>query len=149
MVAGRPTHRFLQGGRLDPHLVDDGPGGGNQQQIANDFSGETSWQPLPVETLNPHARPKGATPFRVPLVPAYRPCASPNRQHGPPLAFGSCNAPQPESSNLTIGVGDGSPAFARGEGFLRMDVVVGAPGPPEDSDVGIRLRVTNVMRASK
>ena len=110
--------------------------------------GGVSWQPLPVETLNPHARPKGATPFRVPLVPAYQPCTSPNRQHGPPLAFGSCNPPQPASSNLTIGVGDGSPAFARGEGRLRMDVVIGAPGPPDDSDVNLTFRLTNVMRAS-
>ena len=36
-----------------------------------------------------HARPKGATPLRVALVPAYSACASPNRTHGPPLAFPS------------------------------------------------------------
>ena len=111
-------------------------------------SGGVSWQPLPVETLNPHARPRGATPFRVPLVPAYDSCTSPNRQHGPPLAFGSCNAPAPGSSRLTIGVGDGSPAFARGSGGVRLDVLVGAPGPPDDSDVNIRFTLTNVMRAS-
>jgi hypothetical protein len=45
-------------------------------------------------------------------------------------------------------VGDGSPAFARGSGGVRMDVVVGAPGPPDDSDVNIRFTLTNVMRAS-
>ena len=109
---------------------------------------EVDWQPLPVETVTPHVRPIGATPFRVPLVPAYEVCTSPNREHGPPLAFGSCSPPTPGSSRLTIGVGDGSPAFARGDGFLRMDVVTGVPGPPDDSDVGIRFRVTNVMRTS-
>jgi TolB protein len=106
------------------------------------------WQTLPVTTLSPHARPKGATPFRVPLVPAYNSCTASNRQHGPPLAFPSCNPPAPGSSRLTIGVGDGNPAFARGSGGVRMDVVVGAPGPPDDSDVNIRFTLTNVMRAS-
>ena len=40
-----------------------------------------------------YARSKGATPTRVALVPAYAPCTTPNRVHGPPLAFGSCNPP--------------------------------------------------------
>ena len=108
----------------------------------NDHSPD--WQPV----QRPHVRPKGATPFRVPLVPAYAQCTAPNRTHGPPLAFPSCNPPAPGSSRLTIGVGDGSPAFARGSGFVRMDVIVGAPGPPDDSDVNIRVNLTNVMRAS-
>ena len=107
------------------------------------------WQPVPAQAAPIGLpRPKGATPFRVPLVPAAQPCGAPNRQHGPPLAFGSCNPPHPGSPHLTIGVGDGSPAFARGEGFLRMDVMPGVPGPPEDTDVGIRFRLTNVMRVS-
>jgi hypothetical protein len=106
------------------------------------------WQPVPVETSGTHIRPKSATPFRVPLVPAAQPCTAPNRQHGPPLAFGSCNPPQPGSSYLTVGVGDGNPALARSTGSVRMDVQLGAPGAPEDSDVAIRFSVTNVMRAS-
>jgi hypothetical protein len=44
-----------------------------------------------------YVRPRGATPFRVPLVPAYSQCTNPNRQHGAPLAFGSCNPPQQAS----------------------------------------------------
>ena len=50
-----------------------------------------------------YARPKAATPIVAPLVPAYQPCASPNRQHASPLAFGSCNPPQRTSGQLTIG----------------------------------------------
>ena len=50
-----------------------------------------------------HPRPKGATPFRVSIVPAYNQCAAPNRTHGPPLAFPSCNPPVQSSSSLTIG----------------------------------------------
>ena len=45
-----------------------------------------------------YARPKGATPLRVSLVPAYQQCTAPNRTHGPPLASGSCNPPAAESS---------------------------------------------------
>ena len=40
-----------------------------------------------------YARPKGATPLRASLVPAYTTCASPNRTHGPPLVYPSCNPP--------------------------------------------------------
>jgi hypothetical protein len=117
--------------------------GGTPVQILNQGA-QPDWQPV----QRPHVRPKGATPFRVPLVPAYQPCALPNRTHGPPLAFPSCNPPAPSSPRLTIGVGDGSPAFARGSGFVRLDVIVGAPGPPNDSDVNIRVNLTNVMRAN-
>jgi hypothetical protein len=116
--------------------------------LTNTFASRIDWQPLPVETANPHVRPKGATPFRVPLVPAAKPCTSPNRMHGPPLAFGSCNPPQPGSTYLTVGVGDGSPALSRSVGHVRLNVIVGVPGPPDDSDVQIRFNLTNVMRAS-
>jgi TolB protein len=125
-------------------------GTGFQRLSSNQpFSQYTDWQPLPADDFIAHyVRPRGATPFRVPLVPAYEQCVLPNRTHGPPLAFPSCNPPAPGSSRLTIGVGDGSPAFARGSGGLRMDVIVGDPGPPHDSDVNIRFTLTNVMRAS-
>src|SRR4029453_7214247 len=49
----------------------------------------------------PYLRPKSASPFKVSLVPAYAPCTSPNRTHGPPLAFPSCNPPGRLSPNLT------------------------------------------------
>ena len=52
------------------------------------------------------ARPKGATPLRVSLVPAYEPCTSPNREHGPPLAFPSCGPPVQASDHLTVGTPD-------------------------------------------
>ena len=60
-----------------------------------------------------HVRPAGASPFRASLVPAYNECTTPNREHGPPLAFGSCAPPGPASPNLKVGVGDGSPVCAR------------------------------------
>ena len=93
----------------------------------------------------PHVRPKGATPFRVPLVPAYQACTAPNRTHGPPLAFGSCNPPQTESPNAVVSQGN---TRLHSSGFVRMDLLLGVPGPPDDSDLQIRFNLTNVMNSS-
>jgi len=84
-----------------------------------------------------HPRPKGATPLRVPLVPAYQPCAAPNRTHGRPRAFPSCNPPVQVSPNLTSGRPDTNGAPANGVAWAKLDVKAGVPGPPEDSDVMI------------
>jgi hypothetical protein len=112
------------------------------------YSSEPDWRPLPVNTPSTHVRPAGATPFRASLVPAFNACTAPNRTHGPPLAFGSCAAPVPGSPNLTVGVGDGSPAFSRSVGLVRMVVHPGVPGGVDDTDVGIRFRLSNVMNVS-
>jgi hypothetical protein len=103
------------------------------------------WQP--IHTPSTHVRPAGATPFRVPLVPAFGSCNFPNRKHGPPLAYDSC-APPRTSSNLTIGVGDGDPSFSRSIGYVRLRVAPGTPGGADDTDVRVRLSLSNVMRAS-
>src|SRR5262245_4192760 len=52
------------------------------------------------------ARPRGATPLRAALVPAYNACTASNRTHGPALAFPSCNPPVRSSSVLTVGTPD-------------------------------------------
>ena len=87
------------------------------------------WQPLPVDIPSTYIRPKSAKQVRVGLVPASQPCTTPNREHGPPLASGSCSPPQPQSSLLSVGVGDGHPALARSVGFMRMRVLAGSAGP--------------------
>jgi hypothetical protein len=79
-----------------------------------------------------HVRPKGATPFRVPLVPAYQACATPNRQHGPPLAFSSCNPPVQGSSFLTVGTPDANGATAKAIGSVLLNVVPSTCCPPQD-----------------
>ena len=94
-----------------------------------------------------YPRPKGATPLRVPLVPAFRQCTSPDRTHGPPLAFPSCSSPAPTSGNLTVGTPDHNGAAANFSGFVRYEVQVGAPGPPDDSDIGITVGLTDVRCA--
>ena len=91
-----------------------------------------------------HPRPKGATPLRVPLVPAFNACTTPNRTHGPPLAFPSCNPPVQASSSITVGSPDFNGAAANAEGNVKLSVVVGIPGPPDDSDVLITSTGTDV-----
>ena len=95
------------------------------------------WQPIPYPG---YARPKGATPVRVPLVPAFTQCSAPNREHGPPLAFGSCAPPTPGSDALTVGS-----APANMSGSVRYATIVGNPSTPEDeADVSLRVEITDV-----
>ena len=91
-----------------------------------------------------HPRPKGATPFYASIVPSQTACGTPNRTHGPPLAFPSCNPPVATSPNLTIGSPDANGAPANGIAFIKLDVKVGVPGPPEDSDVLITANSTDI-----
>jgi hypothetical protein len=91
-----------------------------------------------------YPRPKGATPSSLPLVPAYTSCSSTNRVHGPPLSFGSCAPPAQTSGNLTAGTPDANGAGVNQTGYVRITPVVGAPGPPDDSDVSFRLELSDV-----
>lgn len=91
-----------------------------------------------------HPRPKGATPFKVSLVPTYNPCTAPNRTHGPPLAFPSCSPPAQTSGFVTVGTPDANGAAANSVGSIRIDVIVGVPGPPNDSDVIVTPQMTDV-----
>jgi hypothetical protein len=47
--------------------------------------------------------PLGASPIRVPLVPAFNACSSGNSAHGAPLNFSSCNPPARVSSTAKLG----------------------------------------------
>jgi hypothetical protein len=87
-----------------------------------------------------YARPKGATPLRVSLVPAFRMCAAPNRTHGSPLAFPSCAPPVQASPNLTIGTPDANARPANSIGSVRLDVVPG--------DVVLNASLTDVRDRS-
>ena len=60
--------------------------------------------------------------MRVSLVPAYEPCTSPNREHGPPLAHPSCNPPVAgvaHSSRSAAPDANGEPASSIGSVTLR------------------------------
>ncbi len=95
-----------------------------------------------------YARPKGATPLRVSLVPAYNRCQTPDREHGPPLDSPSCAAPVP-SSVLTVGTFDANGAAANSVASARYSVIPGIPATPADeADVGITVDATDVRWAS-
>jgi hypothetical protein len=70
-------------------------------------------------------RPRGATPLKVPFVPAYKQCVAPNRAHGAPLSSPSCNPPTPLTSYTTIGTPDANGAGANSIGSFRFDAIPG------------------------
>ena len=101
-----------------------------------------------------HPRPKSASPVSLSLVPAYKQCtysepgsgtpSQANREHGPPLAFPSCNPPAQTSGQATVGTPDAFGGGANFTGSFRISVIVGTPGPPDDSDVYVSMDVTDV-----
>ena len=102
-----------------------------------------------VQPVLGYPRPKGATPARFSLVTAYRPCTAPDREHGPPLAFASCSAPQKASQHLTVGTGDANGKPALNEGYVTFGTVVGVPSTPADeADVRLEMFVDDVFTQS-
>jgi hypothetical protein len=96
-----------------------------------------------------YPRPRGATPLKASLVPAYTACKSPNRTHGPPLAYGSCSPPAAQSGELTIGSPDANERGVNSVGSVRFTVQVGDLATPADeADVELRLEITDVRRLS-
>jgi hypothetical protein len=75
--------------------------------------------------LTGYPRPKGASPTRVALVPAFAACTAPNSTHGAPLSFASCNPPVQSSQLLTIGSPDVNGTQSNAAGFVRLIVVAG------------------------
>jgi hypothetical protein len=78
-----------------------------------------------------HVRPKGASPLRASLVPAYKLCGpgggTPNRTHGGPLVFPSCSPPVQASSYLTVGSPDANNAGANSIGAILLRVKASSP----------------------
>jgi hypothetical protein len=82
-----------------------------------------------------HVRPKGASPIRTSLVPAYAACATPNRTHGAPLAFASCGPPAQTSARATVGTPDAFGGAANSTSYLRLTHIPctsNCPGPTDD-----------------
>jgi TolB protein len=114
---------------------------GADVRILSVFAEDVDWQPLPVDTPAPYIRPESARRVRAPLVPAYQACVAPDREHGPPLAFGACDQ-LGQRSLLTISTGEEA---APSTGALHIVVAPGAAGGPDDTDVRLGVAVTNVM----
>ncbi len=88
-------------------------------------------------------RPGGGTPLRVPLVPAYSACTSPNSSHIGPLAEPSCSPPVLQSPRLTTS------SVGRGLGSVILSTIVGNPSTPADeANVSIQVSLTDVLNTS-
>ena len=102
-----------------------------------------------ASAVSSYARPKGASPFRASLVPAYQPCTAPNRTHGAPLAYSSCNPPVQASSFITVGTPDANGKSASSSGSVKFLAVVGNPSTPaNEADARIQVSITDVRRRS-
>jgi hypothetical protein len=103
-----------------------------------------------------YARPAGATPTKVSLVPAYKQCeaAGANRTHGPPPLGGgasdlSCSPPVQLSDHLTVGTPDSNSLYVQSMGVASFVTLVGDPGTPADeADVRLQLSITDIRRKS-
>jgi TolB protein len=105
-----------------------------------------NWQPIPYTG---YARPRGATPFLTYLVPAYKPCAAPNRSHGTPLSFPSCSPPQPTSDYITVGTSDANGQPNKSRGRVQFDALIDDPATPADEgNLLINVSITDVRNKS-
>jgi hypothetical protein len=112
-----------------------------------DGAGNRTWLDVwPAVTETPSfVHPKGATPFRASLVPAYDQCTNANSTHGAPLSFPSCAPPQQSSSQLTVGTPDANGQGANSTGSVLYRVVVGDPSTPaNEADVRVDAAITDV-----
>jgi hypothetical protein len=101
-----------------------------------------------LQLFDGYPRPRGASPLRMSLVPAYKQSQCSNAvatQHGPPLAHRSCPW-QLESAQLTTGTPDSNGLFVRMEAYLLMKVMPGNESTPADeADVKLTLHVNDVL----
>lgn len=96
-------------------------------------------------TLSGYPRPKGATPAVFSLVPAYQPCVTGNNAHGAPLTYPSCSPPAQDSGVLTVGSFDANGHDASSVSQVKLRVIAGVPGPPDDSNVALTITVSDVL----
>lgn len=134
---------FEDGGEIQSATPDGSSTANLTNDPARDF--QPDWQRL--ATAGGYARPKGANPLQVPLAIAYALCASPNAQHGPPLAFPSCSPPVQSSDWLTIGTADANARATKSVGYARFQPLAGNPATAVDeADVAMIISITDVRR---
>ena len=92
---------------------------------------------------NNYPRPGGGTPIRVPLVPEFKQCSSPDSTHIGPLDRPSCTSPTLESSELAMG------STGAGQGSARIDAIPGnAATPADEADMRIIASASDVRKKS-
>ena len=107
------------------------------------------WQPL----NSTYARPKGASPLIMPLVPAYKECTAPDTTHRT-LGNQACYVPKAESNWLQVGTPDYNGAAANSVASVRIAVFcnggISGDTPPclgtagEQLDGKIEVSITDV-----
>jgi hypothetical protein len=120
----------------------DGTGASQITNTPDVFETSPAWQPAPQAG---YARPRAASPLRVSLVPAFEPCAEPNRSHGPPLGFDSCAPPDQRAGFMTFGSAP-SGAAPKSVGQVRLGVLPGDPDSVNRADVKVSVSLTDVRR---
>jgi hypothetical protein len=105
---------------------------------------------FPNETASlGYPRPKGASPLRFPLVPAFNNCTLPNRTHGPPFASPSCAPPAQVSTSATIGTPDANGKAANAVGWIQFRTVAGNESTTADeADVKLSASTSDVRKRS-
>ena len=96
-----------------------------------------------------YARPKGATPVVLRLVPAFEECTTSNDNavHGPPLNVVSCSPPQEESGSLTVGSPDHTGTAVSSSGFMQFKVQGESPintANGDQADVQLDFELSDV-----
>jgi hypothetical protein len=98
-----------------------------------------------------YARPKGASPINITLVPAYDECTSGNEAHGAPLAVPSCSPPVQSSNFLTVGTPDANGKPANAAGRVTLKVLGESPinfDNGDQGDVEVTVGFTDVRKKS-
>lgn len=106
---------------------------------------QADWGVLSTITGPGYPRPKGASPLRLALVPAYERCTSPNNTHANPLAVGSCSPPRLSSQYLTTGTPDANGRSARMSAYMLLAAIPGEPSATDEADVQITARLNDVL----
>ncbi len=92
-----------------------------------------------------HSVPLNASPIKVSLVPVYNNCpGTGGLTHGTPLAAPSC---APVLTGTGAQIAEPSPN-GTSAGSATLKVLPGVPGPPDDSDVAVKSKITDVRCAA-
>jgi Tol biopolymer transport system component len=136
------------GGGGNTNIYTINPDGSGVTQLTNTGLDDIqpSWQPT-SSTGPGYPRPKGATPFKVSLVIAYKQCLAATHQHGPPLAAPSCSPPQQASDYLTVGTLDSNAQPSKAVGSYRLDAIPGNLATPiDEADVKMTFLLGDVRK---
>ena len=139
---------FVKGAFSSAEVWTMNPDGSGQTRVTNNtfLDAHPSWQPV----LMGYPRPKATRKFqKFYLVPAYQPCTSPNRTHGPALEHPSCSPPVQSSPLLTVGTPDVNGKPPDWFSFIKVKTIVGDPNTTADeSDIKFTTNIRDVYRQS-